>query len=560
MEELFGHFFEKMSSQRDTEFKKTVNPQRKKIKNGLLYAVLFTLLIGAVLFYMWLPAINIFNQGFISFMIFILLIFVLLYVVMVGDTKVVKPILGIVAIAIVYLMVGNLISSPIFNADAYHKQIAMNKDANFYEDHKSISYDSIPVVDRDSAMRLGDRKMGEIVEYVSQFEVNASYQQINYNSQPYRVTPLEYSGLIKWFTNHKNGLPAYITVNMVNQDVEVVELEEGMKYSQSELFNRNITRHARFNYPTLMFDEYSFEINDDGIPYYIFPSYEYQIGIFGGRDITGAVLINAIDGSHEYFKVSDVPQWVDRVYPSSLISQQLVNWGKFGGGFINSMLSQKGVLQPTDGYNYIAMNGDVFYYTGLTSVSQDASNVGFAMINSRTKETKFYDISGAEEYSAMSSAEGQVQHLGYVATFPILVNAGGEPTYFMSLKDSANLVKQYAFVSVENYQIVATGDSVAQAEENYYKLLADNGKLDKDEVPTDTTSLTGKVTQLSSAVKDGNSTYYFKLDSSELLFIADISVSNELPLLSVGENVEIEFIEDDDKEEVISSIKKVNEE
>ena len=434
------------------------------------------------------------------------------------------------------------------------KQLTLDKKADFFEDNKTISYQSIPVVDRDSAIKLGDRKMGEIVDYVSQFEVDESYEQINYKDNPYRVTPLEYSDLIKWFTNRNEGLPAYIRVNMVSQESEVVKLKEGMKYSKSEHFGRKIERHLRSNYPTLMFDTLAFEIDEKGIPYWIAPVYEYKIGIFGGKDITGAVLVNAINGDHQYYDIKKVPEWVDRVYPADLVLTQLENYGKFSKGYFNTLLSQKGVLQPTSGYNYVALNDDVYLYTGLTSVSKDASNVGFAMINLRTKEGKYYNISGAEEYSAMSSAEGQVQNLKYKATFPILINAGGQPTYFLSLKDDANLVKKYAFVSVENYQIVATGDSVAQAEQAYYALLEANGKK-SDAGDFKTHELTGAITAISEAVVDGNSNYYFRIEGSETIFIGDISLNDRFPLAKVGDNVTVEFVNSKDDSEVITSIK-----
>ena len=339
---------------------------------------------------------------------------------------------------------------------------------------------------------------------------------------------------------------------MVSQESEVVELKEGMKYSKSEHFGRNINRYLRMNYPTKMFEELAFEINDDGTPYWIAPVFKYKIGPFGGKDIIGAVLVNAIDGKHKYYDIKDIPNWVDRVYPADLVIQQLENYGKYTHGYINSVFSQKGVLQPTDGYNYIVIDDDVYLYTGLTSVSKDASNVGFALINLRTKEGKYYHISGAEEYSAMSSAEGKVQNLKYKATFPILINAGGEPTYFLSLKDSSNLVKMYAFVSVKNYQIVATGSSVSEAEKAYYDVLAQNGKSHEE---FEENTVTGKITTINSAVKDGNSVYYFKLEGHEQIFIADLSLSNNLPLVQVGDEVEVQFLSNDHKSVVINQFK-----
>ena len=483
-------------------------------------------LLGIIGEYVLLLPIHYQSQTFIFHLIFLIVIFVILHAILLGTfDKTSKYLMFVVVALFVYIGVGSVYSLPIFHAKTYQNQLQLNKKADFYKDNETISYQSIPVVDRESAIKLGDRKMGQMIDYVSQFEVDESYEQINYQDTPYRVTPLEYSDLIKWITNRKEGLPAYVKVNMVSQESEVVELKEGMKYSKSEHFGRNINRHLRMNYPTKMFEELAFEINDEGIPYWIAPVFEYKIGPFGGKDIVGAVLVNAVDGKHKYYDIKDIPNWVDRVYPADLIIQQLENYGKYS---------------------------HVYLYTGLTSVSKDASNVGFALINLRTKEGKYYHISGAEEYSAMSSAEGKVQNLKYKATFPILVNAGGEPTYFLSLKDSSNLVKMYAFVSVKNYQIVATGSSVSEAEKAYYEVLSQNGKSHEE---FEENTLTGKISSINSAVKEGNSVYYFKLEGDDHIYIADLSLSNSLPLVQAGDEVEIQFISNEHQSVVISQFK-----
>lgn len=547
--DIFANFIEGFSFRQGSQDVKQVK------KGAFLKAFTITLIIGLIGEYAFLIPLNLRSPQFIIYFCILLLIFNGLYFMLSQRfSKITKYSLIVIGILIAYVAIGTFVSSPIFNAGSYQKQLKLDKKADFYADNKTISYQSIPVVDRDSAIKLGDRKMGQMVDYVSQFEVDESYEQINYQDTPYRVTPLEYSDLIKWFTNRSDGLPAYIRVNMVTQESEVVKLKEGMKCSKSEHFGRKIERHLRANYPTLMFDTLAFEIDEKGNPYWIAPVYNYKIGLFGGKDITGAVLVNAINGDHEYYDIDKVPEWVDRAYPAELVLSQLENYGKYTNGYFNTLFSQKGVLQPTSGYNYVAINDDVYLYTGLTSVSNDASNVGFAMINLRTKDGKYYNISGAEEYSAMSSAEGQVQNLKYTATFPILINAGGQPTYFLSLKDDAKLVKKYAFVSVENYQIVATGDSVAQAEQAYYALLEANGKkTDSSEYKTN--ELTGAITAINEAVVDGNSTYYFKLEGSDTIFIGDISLSNQFPLAKVGDVVTIEYVNSKDNSEVITSIK-----
>jgi len=548
MNQLFEKLFGKVNESQNDFFRK-----RTPRKNGTLKAFIITLILFLVIEYFLLLPVNLRSPDFVFFFSFCLLIFIgLRSLFSLSFDKVNQICIGFVAFMIIYVFLGQLISSPIFHASAYQKQLSVDKEADFYKDNEKVNYQSIPVVDKDSAQRLGDRKMGEIVDYVSQFEVDDEYGQINYNDKPFRVTTISYSDLIKWFTNHGEGLPAYIRVDMVTQESEVIRLNEGMKYSHSDLFFRNINRHIRMHYPTKMFEEPSFEIDDDGNPYWIAPVYTYKIGLFGGKDIIGAIMVNAIDGSSQYYPIDEVPTWVDRVYPSSLLLTQLENWGQYTNGYFNTLFSQKGVLKPTDGYNYVALNDDVYIYTGLTSVSSDASNVGFALINMRTKEAKYYAISGAEEYSAMSSAEGKVQNLKYRATFPILINAGGQPTYFLSLKDDAGLVKKYAFVSVENYQIVSVGDSVAEAEKAYYQLLSESN--DKIQVDFETKQLTGKISAIEAAVVNGNSHYYFRLEGYDKVYIAPISLNSELPLLRVGDNVIIDYIEDQSNTETISAI------
>jgi hypothetical protein len=548
MDKIFERFFGRVTENQQGDFFRNRTPR----KGGSIKAFVIVLIFFIVAEYFTLLPVNLRSPDFVFFLSLCIIVFIgLRSLFNAAFDKINKVLLGVAALLIAYVFIGQLISSPIFHASSYQKQLNVDKDADFFADNEKVNYQSIPVVDKDSAERLGDRKMGEIVDYVSQFEVDDEYGQINYNDKPFRVTTISYSDLIKWFTNHGEGLPAYIRVDMVTQESEVVRLKEGMKYSHSDMFFRNINRHIRLHYPTKMVENPSFEIDDDGHPYWIAPTYTYKIGLFGGKDITGAILVDAINGESQYYDIEKVPTWVDRVYPSDLLLSQLQNWGKYTNGYFNTLFSQKGVLKPTDGYNYIALNDDVYLYTGLTSVSSDASNVGFALINMRTKEAKYYAISGAEEFSAMSSAEGKVQNLKYTATFPILINAGGQPTYFMSLKDSAGLVKQYAFVSVENYQIVATGESVAAAEKEYYKLLNDNGKV---KVDFDSKTITAKITAIQEAVVNGNSNYYFQLEGEKKTFIAPISLNSQLPLLKAGQSVTIEYVDDESTSQTVSSI------
>ena len=221
----------------------------------------------------------------------------------------------------------------------------------------------------------------------------------------------------------------------------------------------------RFHYPTFMFDDPAFEIDENGDPWWVCPRVSHTIGLFGGRDIVGAVLVNAVTGESAYYEAGSVPNWVDHVFTAELIMQQYDYHGTYVNGFINSLFGQRDVTVTTEGYNYIAIGDDVYMYTGVTSVVSDQSNIGFILSNQRTKETKYYPCAGATEYSAMDSAEGQVQQMKYTATFPLLLNISDQPTYFMALKGEDGLVKMYAMVNVQQYNIVETGQTVAQCED-----------------------------------------------------------------------------------------------
>ncbi|MCL2142346.1 MAG: hypothetical protein FWH46_05685, partial [Methanimicrococcus sp.] len=461
-----------------------------------------------------------------------------------------KGLIYIAAAIFGIIVIGSFFSSPVFFAGEYTRLINIEP-GNFSEDITEISYDQIPWLDKASAERLGNRKLGELADMVSQFEVAPDYTQINYKNRPVRVTPLLYGDVFKWFNNQKNGIPGYITIDMVTQEGDVVRLKEGMKYSKSEYFFRNIDRYIRFHYPTYMFEQPVFEIDDDGNPYWICPRIVKRISIFGGTDIEGIVMVNAVTGEHQYYAKDEIPQWVDHVYRAPLLIQQYDYYGRYQSGFLNSIFGQRNVTMTTDGYNYLALNDDVYMYTGITSVvGNDESNIGFILVNQRTKEATYYQIAGAHEYSAMGSAEGAFQAYDYTATFPLLLNIHGQPTYFMALKDYSNLVKQYAMVNVKSYNIVATGATVAECEENYTRMLSNNPDVD---LPLNEDKISGTVDDIRVAISDGNAVYYIKLREASTYYAIDIKKNENVVLVNVGDKIEIAYLKTDAKIERATS-------
>lgn len=442
-----------------------------------------------------------------------------------------------------------LYSMPIFHAQQYATLIEKQQ-GNFAEDVAEITFDQVPTVDRDSAQRLGDRKMGEIVELVSQFNVASDYTQINYQGKPVRVSPLEYAGFFKWLNNKKAGIPNYIMVDMINGKVTLEKPKQNIMYSESERFGSNVERFLRFNYLTDILGDFSFEVDDQGTPYWIVSVHKNNIGLFGGTDVKEVIMLNASTGEHRKIKIEEVPTWVDRVFEAELVLRQVNYNGKYQGGFFNSIIGQRGVLATTDGYNYLAIKDDVYLYTGITSVVSDESNIGFILINLRTKDTRFYSIPSAEEYSAMDSAKGAVQEKGYVSTFPILLNINGKPTYFMSLKDNAGLIKMYALVDAEDYQKVITGVTVQETVEKFTN--KGPGTIEKDSQESkEQFEVKAKITDIQNVVIEGNTYYYILLEGQVDVFTANISKSERLPFLKIGDEISIKYVED---KETINSI------
>ena len=537
---------------------------RKAIGSPLGRTVLnlaVTLLVAAIYYYVELPALNLHSGSLYVFVILLCAVYCGMAILTSGfQGNGAKGYFGFVkkqckipfflALAMILTaVIGSVIGWKLIRAADYRELLAVET-GDFASEVEEISFDQIPMLDRDSASKLGNRKLGELADMVSQFEVDDDYTQINYKDRPVRVTALRYGDWIKWLNNRADGLPAYLIIDMVTQNVEVVRLEQGIRYTTAEHFSHNLQRHLRFHYPTYIFDAPAFEIDEDGNPYWVCPRLTNTIGLFGGTDVLGAVLVNAVTGETEYYKVGEIPNWVDHVYNADLIISQYDNHGRYIHGFINSLFGQRDVTVTTDGYNYIALNDDVYMYTGITSVVSDESNIGFILSNQRTKETRFYSVAGAEEYSAMDSARGQVQQMNYTATFPLLLNIADQPSYFMALKDAAGLVKMYAMVNVSQYQIVATGSSVADCESSYRLMLARNGLIsdsDTDVKPTGQGQVTGTIAEIRSAVVEGNTWYYLRLQDGSVYYAISAADDKNAVILSVGDQVTVTFAEGEDR-------------
>lgn len=580
-DEVIKGFKEKFSWAKADEVQAVVKP--KKIWLRLLLSLLATSIAGGIIYYNMLPALNFKDSQMYTFLIALIVIFMIAFSFACRANKLIErkeyvkskakfPV-AIIAVLVVIMIIGSVCGATIFRAGSYSKLMPVTN-SEFSEDFKSISYDSVPRIDQDRALTLADQQLGSLAEYKSQYVVSNTTTMINYKGSPVRVAYLEYADVFKWFNNTKEGLPAYMIIDLVTQKVSVVNCKEqfgeGIKYSPTEWFNEKLYRHIRFQYPSALLDTPNFEINDEGRPYWITPVLDKTIGLFGGTDVKGAIITDALTGESEYYDIEAVKnnselQWIDIVYRDTLVLEQYNYYGKLKNGFWNSIIFQNDVNLTSEGWGSIALDDDVWVYTGVTSAESDSSNFGFILCNQRTKETRYYQNGGAMENAAQRSAQDAVQNYGYKAIFPILLDIEGKPTYFMSLYGSSNTVKGYALVNLDDKTLVGTGlldntnksdaQALNAAVENYIYALQDKGIIGNDvdlddyivddnkqpseEKPAETNGNTvkGKVSSIKTSVNNGNTVYY--LEISGKYYYISVADCMEVLLVNTGDNVTV---------------------
>lgn len=592
-DEVINEFKEKIKWPKSDEVEAVVKPD--KIPLRILISLLITIIVGAGAYYMMLPALNIHDSQLYIFLILLVAVFMVSFSFACQANKKIErkeyvkkksivP-LAIIGVIVVVMGIGTLTGLTLFRAHSY-SQLMEIKDGDFTTDFEDISYDKVPRLDASRAHTLADQQLGSLSEYKSQYVVSSNSTQINYKNAPYRVAYLEYADVFKWLNNTKDGLPAYMAIDLVSQKVTAVncveKFGEGIKYSPTELFNEKLIRHLRFQYPTELLDTPNFEIDDNMHPYWITAVLKKTIGLFGGTDVKGVIITDALNGESNYYDIEEVKtdsslNWIDVVYSESLLIEQYNYHGKLQNGFWNSIIFQNDVNIASTGSGNIAMDDDVWVYTGVTSSESDSSNFGFILCNQRTKEVRYYPNAGAMEISAQQSAQDAVQNYGYMATFPILLGIDGNPTYFMSLYGDSNTVKGYAFVSLEDKTVVGTGlldvaksdvKALNSALENYIDALGEKGVADnvnkedvivdeEDMTGTDSNStdsqeppvkenaltVTGEVTDIKNSVNDGNTVYYLKVDGK--YYYIKVTDCMEVLLISKGDTVSIEYNEAD---------------
>jgi hypothetical protein len=526
------------------------------------FVVATILVIAFLFFYFGMPVIN---YGFVKFPFMLLLLIILAIFLTAGwqisgnKTKLVfsKPhrILFWFALAIVlYLTVVPFITTtPIFRSSAYRELIGQVKEGKEMSSHITpLSINKVRVVDEQLAYLLGEKILGSEAALGSRTELgHLAIQKVD--GELYWVAPLLHSGFFKWL-NNTQGTDGYVMVSATNErDVKLIQDVNGkalaIKYQPEAYFGSNLERHLYFNgYAATGLTDYTFEIDDEGQPFWVVTKYKKEVG-FGGNNATGIIVVDAQTGAIKEYGIEDAPLWVDRIQPEDFVSEQLDDWGEYVHGYFNFSNEDK-LITTTEGMTLVyGEDNKSYWYTGVSSVGKEESAIGFVLVDTRTKEATIYKQSGATEYAAQTSAEGKVQEKGYNASLPVPYTINNIPTYVMTLKDGAGLIKMYAMVAIGDYTIVGVGNTMQETLMSYKNVFNMSGNRINPEARTNRAVVKTVVTRIQSDVKNGNSFYYFTVEGNPKIFIGSSQISNELPVTIVGDSISISF--DNDNGDII---------
>ncbi len=441
---------------------------------------------------------------------------------------------------------------------AYQKMLEVETVApqDFKHDITPIEVEKLRAGDAELARKVAEDKLGEIAGLGSQVEIGKMTIQnisghftidngveLSFNNDLIWVAPLEHRSFRKWLFNRST--PGYVIVDAANTNKRYLVTEvNGQKLNirygeQSYLWEKPEFRIRIGGHQTYGLHDYNFEISPDGRPYWIVSTYVKTIG-FSGEDATGVVTLDAQTGQTKHYDIASTPQWIDRIQPDDFVLQQITYWGKYIKGWANAKINEEMVQQPTPGITLVYSEGRSYWCTGIQSTGKDKSTSGFMLIDSRTKQAKYYEIGGVNEVEAVRIAQDQpfAKAANYKAVTPVWCNIANTLTYFMTFKGSSGNVVGYCFLSVSNRQAVGCGTSKQEAEQAYLTSLQ---QFISDDIAEGKIQLVTQKAKIKNIMHEGD-TYYLLLEGFQgKEFYASSKFYPELRWSKTGDSVEVKF-------------------
>lgn len=471
------------------------------------------------------------------------LIVTLLGVLMAGRKD--RPLkIGLFLVALAFA--AYLLSAPLFNASKKFEAVEMSQEVEIeaFDDQKTPA--SVPP-------KFARNKMKKAFGQVP----NTSYYELGHlqiqkvNGQFVYIAPVEFSGLFKWWNGKTT--PGYFTMSATDSADNPKFVKTEMTYTPSSYFHKEVARHIRMHFPSLIFyGDVQLEIDDEGMPHYI-RSYGNYISARNGFDVQGIVMVDPATGALERYALTEVPEFVDGAVSPEAVSLQNSYFGKYIHGFWNSVFGKKDVKLPSDEGTESNVSpifdetGHMYYFTDFTSPKEEVdSMLGYALTDGRTGEATYYtgdlERSYMDSQGALQIIEKKFIEKKWSGEMPVLYNFYGEASWLTPVLDSNGFLQNYFIVSAANPEISVYGNTPNEALKLYKTALQRGGST------VDGSSSAEEATVAVTVVR------VFKEHAGDFTFVSILAddgrnflVSSEVAPLSVyieeGDRLTVTFLE-----------------
>lgn len=431
------------------------------------------------------------------------------------------------------------------------------------DDLQPVNEENIPIVPRSYAQYRSDVLMGQLDNPAFYNLGETRIQRVD--DSLYWITPIEYDGFFRWLRS--DFVPGYIRVSAENPREEPELVYTELNYVPSGFFHENLERHVRLEHPDVVMLDTTFEIDEEGNPFYII-SYGHFTEFRRVAEVDGVITVDPESGETTQYEVENAPEWINRIYPPNIAEERNTWFGIYKQGLINRFFGREGLTQPTEWGADDSVTGVVnadlqlSWFTDhmrLQNEGQEASNsmVGFTMFDARTGELNYFrDASGMlNGRTAMNLAERTFRRDDYVPGTPSLYNIYGQYTWVVPLMDRNSVFRQVMLVSARDENVYGHGETKRDAFNAYQLELSNN--VDDDIVPgelTEMVEITAEVERVYQWDREDNVTIRLLLEGENRIFTVNASSYPRAIFIEPGDEITISFMDSGEDIQVIEEL------
>jgi hypothetical protein len=411
----------------------------------------------------------------------------------------------------------------------------------------------IVLVSQGVAANLGQRSLASTGQNLgSQYHTDeASYTLQSIKGHLYWIAPLVYNNV--WANIGNWESPGYVQVDAEDPN-EQATLHTGfhMRYLPDAILNQDLIRHVYLSgYTDANLADPTLEVDDSGIPYFTISLLTPTRG-FTGNVVEKILLVDPQSGAIKEYAMKDVPAWVDRDMPSSLVNNYLAWWGLYHDApWVNP--SGANQQKPSGGIELLYNTADqpVWLVTMTSNSQSDRSSTGVVLYSTRENAGTLYPLTGIgvsdDVVKTITSNPQNIRDYG-VGSLQ-LYQIYGEPTWVATFVRDTDLGQTFQAVGIVDAKHL-TGNNVIMAPTKtealslYAQWLAGNTTQGQGPTPTaKKVDIEGKVARISSATQDGATIYYILLEGQQRIFLATLNLSAKLPLVQPGDEVKMTYLD-----------------